>query len=140
MLLSSQSHDAIDNALERLHKHPSIKAIRLNRDDERIKNSPYAKEDALRQYYSALKNHAQNILHPFNALQDQIENLKEWTEKVDYVQKDLELTRTQIETLSLKITEKQTALRKEQNAHQETLEAHKKECQATRGVVLVLDG
>ncbi len=51
--------------------------------------------------------------------------------------KDLELTRTQIETLSLKITEKQTALRKEQNTHQETLEAHKKECQATRGVVIL---
>ncbi|WP_233704464.1 AAA domain-containing protein [Helicobacter cynogastricus] len=124
VLLSSQSHDAIDNALERLPNHPNIKAIRLNRDGERIKDSPYAKEDSLRQYYKALKNHAQTLLSPFEDLQGRITRLEEWLETVGYVQEALKDTNTQITTLEAQIAEKQAILNREQEAYDRALKAH----------------
>lgn len=62
VLVSSQSNDAVDNALDRLSSVPEIRAIRLGKrggkkktktDDEQCK---YVEDEALKYYYKSLAN------------------------------------------------------------------------------------
>lgn len=56
VLLASQTHTAVDNALIRLPLHPSIRAVRLTRNEDRLSDEgqEFLNERALRRYYNAL--------------------------------------------------------------------------------------
>jgi hypothetical protein len=58
VLLASQTHTAVDNALSRLPLHPSIRAVRLTRNEGRLSDEgqEFLNERALRRYYEALAN------------------------------------------------------------------------------------
>ena len=62
VLITSQSNDAVDNALERLLNIPEIRAIRLGqksrkkRKGDNIGNSRFSEDGALQCYYSALSS------------------------------------------------------------------------------------
>ncbi|WP_163566103.1 AAA domain-containing protein [Helicobacter suis] len=127
VLLSSQSHEAIDNALERLPNHLSLKVIRLNKDKKRIKDSPYAEEDSLRRYYSASKDYAQEILNSPQEMQKQVDILEEWLKGVGYIQEHLESTATKLNTLNTEISEKKAIRDQELQAYEVALEAYRKE-------------
>lgn len=56
VLVASQTHTAVDNALSRLPLHPSIRAVRLTRNEDRLSDEgqEFLNEKALRRYYSSL--------------------------------------------------------------------------------------
>ena len=87
VLISSQSNDAVDNALDRLSNNPAIRAIRLGKRGGKRKKknseeqeSKYIEKEALKYYYQALSN---SISSQF---------LNEWdnsTETINQCKKDL---------------------------------------------------
>jgi len=56
VLVASQTHTAVDNALSRLPLHPSIRAVRLTRNEDRLSDEgqEFLNERALGRYYRAL--------------------------------------------------------------------------------------
>lgn len=56
VLLASQTHTAVDNALSRLPLHPSIRAVRLTRNEGRLSDEgqQFLNERALGRYYESL--------------------------------------------------------------------------------------
>lgn len=56
VLLASQTHTAVDNALSRLPFHPSIRAVRLTRNESRLseEGQEFLNERALGRYYKSL--------------------------------------------------------------------------------------
>jgi hypothetical protein len=56
VLLASQTHNAVDNALSRLPFHPSIRAVRLTRNESRLseEGQEFLNERALGRYYKSL--------------------------------------------------------------------------------------
>ncbi len=75
VMLTSESNDAVDNALERLFDEPDIIPLRLtsaHRDD----NSKFSKEDALKTYYANLAKPSQKSLNIINDQNKQKERLE----------------------------------------------------------------
>lgn len=58
VLLASQTHTAVDNALSRLPLHPSIRAVRLTRNESRLSDEgqEFLNDRALSRYYKSLAN------------------------------------------------------------------------------------
>ena len=56
VLVASQTHTAVDNALSRLPLHPSIRAVRLTRNEDRLSDEgqEFLNEKSLGRYYRAL--------------------------------------------------------------------------------------
>lgn len=56
VLVASQTHTAVDNALSRLPLHPSIRAVRLTRNEDRLSDEgqEFLNERALGRYYRSL--------------------------------------------------------------------------------------
>lgn len=56
VLLASQTHTAVDNALSRLPLHPSVRAVRLTRNESRLSDEgqEFLNERALGRYYKSL--------------------------------------------------------------------------------------
>lgn len=61
VLLASQTHTAVDNALSKLPFHPSIRAVRLTRNIDRLSDDgkEFVNERALGRYYNSLANAAE---------------------------------------------------------------------------------
>ncbi|AQP52203.1 AAA domain-containing protein [Tessaracoccus flavescens] len=58
VLLASQTHTAVDNALSRLPFHPGVRAVRLTRNESRVSDEgqEFLNERALGRYYRSLAN------------------------------------------------------------------------------------
>ena len=92
VLLASQAHDALDNALSRLQNNPELRAIRLARAKDRItdEGKEFTGESVLGKHYVSLKNYLDNeYLNPVNELATQVENLRKWKENADFIAHDL---------------------------------------------------
>lgn len=92
VLLASQAHDALDNALSRLQDNPNLRAIRLARYASRITDDGkgFTGENVLSKQYVALRNHVtREYLKPHDDLNAEIEKLTDWLSQADYVVHDL---------------------------------------------------
>lgn len=92
VLLASQAHDALDNALSRLQNNPELRAIRLARAKDRItdEGKEFTGESVLGKHYVSLRNYVDNeYLNPVNELATQVENLRKWKENADFIAYDL---------------------------------------------------
>ena len=101
VLLASQAHDALDNALSRLQNHPELRAVRLAKSANRIteEGKQFTGESILSKHYVSLRNYvAKEYLQPFNALSEETEKLREWVKQAEFVAHDLQQLRAEYRT------------------------------------------
>lgn len=92
VLLASQSHTAVDNALERLGKSPDLRVIRLARDLTKVSGDgkSFVEKAALSRYYSSLAEHAnERFLKPWRETADRLSQLQSWLNRAEYVSCDI---------------------------------------------------
>ncbi|MBN6068428.1 AAA family ATPase [Aggregatibacter actinomycetemcomitans] len=101
VLLASQAHDALDNALSRLQNNPELRAIRLAKNANRIteEGKQFTGESVLNKHYVSLKNYvAQEYLQPFKILSSETDKLHEWVKQAEFVAHDLQHLRNEYRT------------------------------------------
>ena len=101
VLLASQAHDALDNALSRLQNHPELRAARLAKSANRIteEGKQFTGESILSKHYVSLRNYvAKEYLQPFNELSAETEKLREWVQQAEFVAHDLQRLREEYRT------------------------------------------
>ncbi|NRT58066.1 AAA domain-containing protein [Sphaerotilus uruguayifluvii] len=91
VLLSSQAHNAVDNALGRLTGSTAVRAIRLGRED-RITDEgrDFVGARSLARYYRALASHSQDRLKPWDTERHEHDRLVHWLEQADLLGQDSE--------------------------------------------------
>ncbi|SMF53727.1 AAA domain-containing protein [Pseudogulbenkiania subflava DSM 22618] len=100
VLLASQAHTAVDNALERLGKHPDLRVIRLARDLEKVSGDgkSFVQQAALSRYYSSLAEHANDrFLKPWRETAERMNQLQSWLVRAEYVRRDIAQAELEIE-------------------------------------------
>lgn len=93
VLLASQAHTAVDNALERLGRHADLRVIRLARDQDKISGDGkgFVESAALSRYYSGLAEQTETrYLNPWREQQERLSNLRSWLERAEFARRDLE--------------------------------------------------
>ncbi len=86
VLLASQAHTAVDNALDRLGSHPELRVLRLAKDASKIseEGSNFSGVNALGRYYASLANHAENkYLAPWRTTEEQLEKFQSWLQQAE---------------------------------------------------------
>lgn len=127
VLLASQSHDAVDNALERLADRPEIRAVRLgerdrDRDEERSK---FSQTGVLAGYYSRISNAiSQDFLSRWNEnrhnySQCELE-LRDWR----HISTDLEDLNRELTTINDRRTQLKLELKQAQSDRDNALSAN----------------
>jgi hypothetical protein len=92
VLLASQAHDALDNALSRLQDNPNLRAIRLAKKADRIteEGKEFTGDNVLNKQYRALRNYVvREHLKPRDDLETEIRELTEWLREARFVEHDL---------------------------------------------------
>ncbi|MCR4954024.1 MAG: AAA family ATPase [Treponema sp.] len=104
VLVSSQSNDAVDNALDRLANNPSIRAIRLGgRGGKKKKKNgeeqdcKYIEKDALKYYYKSLSESiSSKFLDNWKKSDEELAQCKKDARDISLLQDDLNSLRSQI--------------------------------------------
>ena len=102
ILLASQSHDALDNALSRLQSNPKLRGIRLARFSDRIttEGMSFTAAAALGRHYHSVANALQNVyLDRYDILTSAVEKLDSWTRDFALLTAQLESSTAQLATL-----------------------------------------
>ncbi len=113
VLLASQAHDALDNALSRLQNHPELRAARLAKSANRIteEGKQFTGESILSKHYVSLRNYvAKEYLQPFNELSAETEKLREWVQQAEFVAHDLQRLREEYRTNQGRLKQAKQAL------------------------------
>ncbi|MDU7786682.1 MAG: AAA domain-containing protein [Aggregatibacter aphrophilus] len=113
VLLASQAHDALDNALSRLQNHPELRAVRLAKSANRIteEGKQFTGESILSKHYVSLRNYvAKEYLQPFNELSAETEKLHEWVQQAEFVAHDLQRLREEYRTNQGRLKQAEQAL------------------------------
>lgn len=94
VLLASQAHTAVDNALERLGRHADLRVIRLARDQDKISGDgkEFVENAALFRYYSGLAEQTETrYLNRWRAQQARLAALQSWHDRAEFARRDLEV-------------------------------------------------
>ena len=113
VLLASQAHDALDNALSRLQNHPELRAVRLAKSANRIteEGKQFTGESILSKHYVSLRNYVtREYLQPFNELSAETEKLREWVQQAEFVAHDLQRLREEYRTNQGRLKQAEQAL------------------------------
>ena len=113
VLLASQAHDALDNALSRLQNNPELRAIRLAKNANRIteEGKQFTGESVLGKHYVSLKNYIdKEYIQPFNKLSSETEKLREWVNQAEFVAHDLQQLRSEYRTNQGRLKQAEQAL------------------------------
>ncbi len=92
VLLASQTHDALDNALTRLQNDPNLRAIRLAKYYHRITDDgkEFIGDNLLNKQYVALREYIEReYIEPQQNTQTKINQLTEWLSEAEFVESDL---------------------------------------------------
>lgn len=120
VLLASQAHDAIDNALSRIKNHPELRAIRLAKETKSTKKITdegqlFAGHQALARHYDALAQHIDTgFLQPLKTQKEKLETLKQWLNEGGFLEADLQKTSEKLLQIKQQGTEKGSQLKQVQ--------------------------
>ncbi|MEG0556824.1 AAA domain-containing protein [Diaphorobacter sp.] len=103
VLLASQAHTAVDNALDRLGHDGSLRVVRLARNERKVTEdgAAFAGQAALQRYYKALAGQTEDRLAVWKRGDEDLRLLLEWHERAAFVlhdEKELSARRGQLET------------------------------------------
>lgn len=92
VLLASQAHTAVDNALDRLSHDGSLRIVRLARNEHRVTEdgAVFAGQASLQRYYKALATYTQNRLEAWMRGDEDLLRLRNWRDRADFVLRDEE--------------------------------------------------
>lgn len=142
VLLASQAHDALDNALSRLQNNPNLRAIRLARNAGRItdEGKEFTGESVLEKQYIALKNYvSREYLDPQKNLQKQIEKIQNWLKQAEFVEADLIQLRQRYQDLNTQHQEAISELQERQNAFERLQLSYQRQIQEKQEIAHLLD-
>ena len=90
VLLASQAHTAVDNALGRLNSSPNVRAIRLGQERKvTAEGKAFVQSGSLKRYYESLENHAnQRYLTRWTDSDAETARSSAWCERGDFALKD----------------------------------------------------
>lgn len=102
VLLASQAHTAVDNALDRLGHDGSLRVVRLARNENKITEdgAGFAGQASLHRYYKALASQTEDRLAVWKRGEEDLNLLKSWHERAEFVlfdEKELSTKRGQLE-------------------------------------------
>ena len=118
VLLASQAHDALDNALSRLQNNPNLRAIRLARNVGRITEE--GKE-------------------PQKVLQQQIEQIQNWLENAVFVEEDLEQLRQHYRDLNAQHQAATNELQERKDAFERLQQAYQHQNQEKQEIAQLIE-
>lgn len=142
VLLASQAHDALDNALSRLQNNSHLRVIRLAKNVGRITDEgrEFAGESALAKHYIALKNYVSSeYLEPKKALQKQIRQIQDWLGKAKFVENDLKQLRQNYKNLHNQYQIAIEELRKRTDTFEHLRQAYQRKEQEKQEIGQLLD-
>ena len=142
VLLASQAHDALDNALSRLQNNPNLRAIRLARNVGRIteEGKEFTGESVLAKQYIALKNYVSSeYLEPQKVLQQQIEQIQNWLENAVFVEEDLEQLRQHYRDLNAQHQAATNELQERKDAFERLQQAYQHQNQEKQEIAQLIE-
>ena len=116
VLLASQAHDAIDNALSRIKNRPELRAIRLAKEIKgRSKitedGQQFVGEQALARHYDALAQYVDSgFIKPLRDKKEVIKNLQEWLKQAEFLDADMQKSQQRLHEITQQGKEKRQAL------------------------------
>lgn len=141
VLLASQAHDALDNALSRLQNHPELRAVRLAKSANRIteEGKQFTGESILSKHYISLRNYvAKEYLQPFNALSEETEKLREWVKQAEFVAHDLQQLREEYRTNQGRLKQAKQALAQAQTEFATQQDAFKQQSRDVESITQLI--
>ncbi|TYC51396.1 DNA helicase [Zoogloea oleivorans] len=92
VLLASQAHTAVDNALDRLGHDGSLRVVRLARDERKVTEdgAAFTGQASMRRYYKALAVQTEDSLGVWKRGDKDLRLLQEWHERAVFVLHDEE--------------------------------------------------
>lgn len=142
VLLASQAHDALDNALSRLQNHPELRAIRLAKSANRIteEGKQFTGESILSKHYVVLRNYvAKEYLQPFNELSAETEKLREWLQQAEFVAHDLQQLRAEYRTNQGRLKQAEQALIQAKIEFDEQQDIFRRHSRDIENIALLID-
>ena len=142
VLLASQAHDALDNALSRLQNHPELRAVRLAKSANRIteEGKQFTGESILSKHYVALRNYvAKEYLQPFNELSAETEKLREWLQQAEFVAHDLQQLRAEYRTNQGRLKQAEQALIQAKIEFDEQQDIFRRHSRDIENIALLID-
>lgn len=133
VLVCSQSKVAVDNALEYLPHTPEIRAVHVQRDEDRSEGdiaSPFTRNHALGNFYSTLGMPAEARLAAWGAIEDKSRKLKKLLSTLEDVEERLRLEDAELGKLNEQRVRLVTELTKTEAARNEAFAAAR-----TKGVL-----
>ena len=102
VLLASQAHTAVDNALDRLSHDGSLRVVRLARNERKVTEdgAAFAGQASLQRYYKALATQTEDRLAIWKRFDEDLRLLQEWRDRAAFVlhdEKELNAKRGQLE-------------------------------------------
>lgn len=96
VLLASQAHTAVDNALARIGKSPAVRAIRLGRADKVTdEGREFVGARSLARYYEALAHHAESThVKRWSSDEERRQQLRAWSDRAAYLLTEAEAAQT----------------------------------------------
>lgn len=101
VLLASQAHTAVDNALDRLGLDGSLRVVRLARFQDKVSEDgqPFTGSAAMQRYYAALTEPVESRLSAWQRTEEDLRLLQGWRERADFVLHDERELNTKREVL-----------------------------------------
>ncbi|MDU5420828.1 MAG: AAA domain-containing protein, partial [Cutibacterium avidum] len=90
VLLASQAHTAVDNALDRLSHDGSLRVVRLARNERKVTEdgAAFAGPASLQRYYTALATQTKDRLAVWKRVDEDLRILQTWRERAAFVLQD----------------------------------------------------
>jgi anion-transporting ArsA/GET3 family ATPase len=116
VLLASQAHDAIDNALSRIKNRPELRAIRLAKEIKgRSKitedGQQFAGEQALARHYDALAQYVDSgFIKPLRDKKEVIKNLQEWLKQAEFLDADMQKSQQRLHEITQQRQREKTSI------------------------------
>lgn len=110
VLLASQAHTAVDNALDRLGHDGALRVVRLAHVQGKVSEDgqPFTGHAAMQRYYTALAQQTESRLSAWRRVDEDLRLLKTWRERAEFVLHDDRELNTRREKLEKKLAEAQT--------------------------------
>ncbi|MEI7086315.1 AAA domain-containing protein [Pectobacterium versatile] len=119
VLLASQAHTAVDNALDRLGHDASLRVVRLARNESKVTEdgAAFAGQASLQRYYKALGGQTEDRLAVWKLSEKDLRLLEVWHERAAFVLHDENELSTRREQLEADLVSARSQTRQAQQAY-----------------------
>lgn len=119
VLLASQAHTAVDNALDRLSHDESLRVVRLAGDERKVTDdgAAFVGQASLQRYYKALASQTEGRLDVWKRGEEDLRLLREWHERATFVLLDEKELNARLEPLETDLASARSQITQAQNTY-----------------------